>query len=207
MIFSTTVQDSDGDGLLDVWEDNQGYIDAKNGQWVGLPGANKNVKDIFIELDYLTNLHGSAGIILHSHLPKQAALDLVGDAFARGNIRAHFDLGPGIYQNDPYVISYPVPAPPEGATVFPGAGGNAIPESAVLCIDGAVLCPFPGVPAVGWKGGFVFVRDNATVPNSSPAVPLGNFQPGRGTQLPLRAFWARFGSAKIILEHCGLCDC
>ena len=193
IIFSTTVQDSDGDGLLDVWKGNQGYIDAINGQWVGLPGAKKGEKDIFVEMDYLTNLDGSAGVALHSHLPKQAALDLVGAAFARGNVHAHFDLGPGVYQyqNDPYVIPYPVPPPPQGATAFPGAGGNAIPESAVLCLDGASLCPFPGTPAVGWKGGFVFVRDNATVPNSSLAVPLGNFQPGR----LLSYYYVLFGHA------------
>jgi hypothetical protein len=204
MIFSTTVQDSDGDGLLDVWEDKQGYIDAKNGQWVSLPGANKNVKDIFVELDYLTNLDGSAGVTLHSHLPKQAALDLVGDTFARGNVRAHFDLGPGIYQNDQYAITYPVQAPPQGATAFPGAGGNAIPESAVLCIDGAVLCPFPGTPAVGWKAGFVFVRDNATVPNSSPAVPLGNFQPGRRLSYHYVFFGHALGAPRSFWSTAGL---
>ncbi len=30
-ILSTTVQDTDGDGLLDVWENNKGYTDAASG--------------------------------------------------------------------------------------------------------------------------------------------------------------------------------
>ena len=140
IIFSTIVQDSDGDGLLDAWEDNQGYIDAKNGQWVALPGAYKYVKDIFAEVDYLSNLDGSAGTYLHSHLPQRAALDMVGAAFANApvpaaagcapphvcsGINVHFDLGPGIYQGqgDPYVIPYPNGAPlagPPGVPTFPG---------------------------------------------------------------------------------------
>src|SRR5581483_2531054 len=56
MILSTTVQDTDGDGLLDVWEQNQGYTDAVSNQWVALPGANPNKKDLFVEVDYLSNL-------------------------------------------------------------------------------------------------------------------------------------------------------
>jgi len=181
VIFSTTVQDTDGDGLLDVWEDNQGYTDvstvdaAGNSPWVALPGANKNVKDIFVEIDYLSNLDGKAGNYLHSHLPKQAALDMVGNAFAAQHVNVHFDLGPGIYQGDLYVITYPVPLPnplPPNTVAPPlGTGGNAIPESAVVCTDSpATLCQFPGQAAVGWKGGFLSVKKNAT---------LGNFQSGR----------------------------
>jgi len=157
MILSTTVQDSDGDGLLDTWENNQGYTDAVSGQWVALPNANPNRKDIFVELDYLTNLDGSAGPHLHSHLPKQDALDAVGATFAKQNIGVHFDLGPGIYQGDPYVV----PA---------GTGGNAISEGQLLCSDGATLCAFPGQPAVGWKGGLAAIQTS---------TGLGNFQSGR----------------------------
>ena len=194
MILSTTVQDTDHDGLLDVWEQNQGYVDAVSGQAVPLPGADPNVKDLFVEVDYLTNLDGSGGAYLHSHLAKQAALDMVGNAFksapidydpATGHykgVRVHFDVG-NVYQSplaggpsalcggiacDPYIISNPA-----------GIGGNAISEGALVCTDGVVLCPFPGQPAVGWKGGLQFIRDNASVPGSMPPVPLGNFQAGR----------------------------
>ena len=45
MILSTTVQDTDHDGLLDVWEGpNQGYNDAVSGQFVALPGANPAIQ-------------------------------------------------------------------------------------------------------------------------------------------------------------------
>ncbi|HEV2388114.1 MAG TPA: hypothetical protein VGS20_12755 [Candidatus Acidoferrales bacterium] len=184
VIFSSTVQDTDGDGLLDVWEDNQGYTDVNTGQWVALPGANKNVKDIFVEVDYLNNLDGSAGAYLHSHLPKKDALDMVGKAFKAQGINVHFDVG-NVYQGDPYVVTYPVALPnplPPGTTAPPaGTGGNSISEGLFVCTDGATLCAFPGQPVFSWKGDFLFARNsNATVPNSMPPVPLlGNFQPGR----------------------------
>src|SRR5439155_25034973 len=82
----------------------------------------------------------------------------------------HFDLGANIYQGDPYVISYPIPAQPAGATVYANAGGNAISESALVCTDGARLCAFPGQSTVGWKGDVEFVQDQTS---------LGNFQIGR----------------------------
>jgi hypothetical protein len=151
VIFSSTVQDTDGDGLLDVWETNQGYTDAVSNQWVALLLADPNKKDILVELDYMQNLDGKAGNFLHSHLPKQAALDIVGSAFAAHNINVHFDLGSGIYTSDPYVISYPVPLPSLPPGTLPpqaGTGGKAISESLVLCTDGTTLCAFPGQPSV-----------------------------------------------------------
>ena len=174
IVLSTTVQDSDKDGLLDAWENSQGYTDAVSGQWISLPGANPNKKDMFVELDYLSDLDGSAGPNLHSHLPKEAAVDAVGTAFANQGINVHFDLGSGIYPGDPYVISYPVdlpnPLPPGASPPQQGAGGNAISEGSLLCTDGATLCAYPGQPAIGWKGSFESIKN-------SPAQ--GNFQSGR----------------------------
>ncbi len=199
IVMSTTVQDTDGDGLLDVWEQNQGYTDAVSNQWVALPGANPSVKDIFIEADYLTNLDGSAGAYLHSHLPQQAAIDYVGKAFANQDINVHFDLGPGIYQGDQYVISYPVsiPSPLPAGTLAPqaGTGGNAISEGALLCTDGASLCPYPGQPSVGWKGGFELVQGSST---------LGNFQPGRQQSYHYMLFGHSLGSPVSYWSTVGL---
>jgi len=237
IIFSTTVQDSDNDGLVDYWEQappnpvnpnplgtSPGYIDAKTGQFVALPGANPNMKDIFVEVDYLCNLTScdpNASGYLHSHLPKQQALDNVGNAFKNApvdcdpitnvckGVNGHFDVG-NVYQTarpggpsvtcgallcDPYIV----PA---------GTGGNAIPESATVCKDASspTLCQFPGTSAVGWKGGFLFVKDNPTLtlPGTTTALPLGNFQPGReasyhyllfGHALAApRSIWSTFGA-------------
>jgi hypothetical protein len=197
VIFSTTVQDQDNDGLLDAWEDGQGYTDLISGQFVALPGADKTVKDIFVQVDYLVN-YKADGTVQHSHLPKQAALDAVGKAFKNApidcagtpsvckGIKAHFDVG-NVYQSpqtggpsatcgtppvacDPYIVSNPA-----------GTGGHAISESTFVCKDSGAppLCQFPptpdglGQPTIGWKGDFLFLRDSfATVPGSSPAVPI-----------------------------------
>jgi len=194
IIFSTTVKDSDNDGLLDVWESNNppGYTDLISNQFVALPGADPLVKDIFVEVDYLHNLDLQAGSYPHSHLPKQVALDAVGNAFKNAQVdcdasganckgvRVHFDVG-NVYQSplpggpsttcgtpsvacDPYIISNPA-----------GTGGKAISESTVVCNDSGTppLCQFPGQPTVGWKGDFLFLRDSfATVPGSNPPVPI-----------------------------------
>src|SRR5262249_30097435 len=69
VVFSTTVQDSDLDGLLDAWKTNQGYCDAganrgmsnqgscplntNDPSWVALPGATRSNKDVFVQLDYM----------------------------------------------------------------------------------------------------------------------------------------------------------
>ena len=232
IIFSTTVQDSDNDGLVDYWEQpppnpvnlnpsgtSPGYIDAKTGQFVALPGANPNVKDIFVEVDYLelcatTNPDGTCKTVAHSHLPKQQALDNVGNAFKNApvdfnpitkqfqGVKVHFDLGPGIYQGDPFVVTYPVPLPP--GTVI---GGNAIPESATVCDDATspTLCQFPGTSAVGWKGGFLFVKDNQTLtlPGTNTTLPLGNFQPGREVSYHYMLFGHDLGASRSIWSTFG----
>jgi len=203
IIFRTTVQDSDGDGLLDVWEDNQGYVDAVSGQWVALPGANKSVKDIFVEVDYLSNLDLSASTYKHSHLPKRAALDIVGTAFKNRGVNVHFDLGPGLYQGDPFVISYPV-STPAGVTLYPGAGGNAISEGLFVCKDSTTLCEFLGDATIGWKGGYLFAKNTAPNPTSNPPVPLmGNFQPGRKDSYHYVLFGHALGSPRTYWTAAG----
>jgi hypothetical protein len=158
-----------------------------------------------VEVDYLSNMDGKAGAYLHSHLPKQTALDMVGDAFAAQNVHVHFDVGSTNYAGkcsttapfhcpDPYII--------QG-----GTGGNAISESAVVCSDpvppAPPQCQFPGQPTIGWKGDLLFVRDNATVPNSIPAVPLGNFQPGRGLSYHYVLFGHSLGDEESLWSTMG----
>src|SRR5262249_19063047 len=144
VIFSTTVQNSDGDGLLDVWKTNGGYDDAISVQnllpnpFVALPGANPNpgavnpqFEDVFVEIDDLTDWDGSTGLPKHSHLPKQQALDMVGDAFAKQNIHVHFDVGPTNYAGN-CSTTHPAVCP-DPYIIANGTGGNAIPESPTLC--------------------------------------------------------------------------
>lgn len=210
IIFSTTVQSSDGDGLLDVWKANHGYTDILTGQAVALPGAASGQQDVFVQIDYLSNLDGLVpGDALHSHLPKQTALDMVGDTLAARNVHIHFDVGPNYANNcsttspstcpDPYII--------QG-----GTGGNKISESAVLCTDATSLCQFPGQAAVGWKEGLLFFKnqplnypDEISCEAALHGPCIRRFQPGGkdsrhyvlfGHSLGSpRTFWTTFASA------------
>ncbi len=106
LVFSSTVQDTDGDGLLDVWE-TTGFTDM-DGTFINLPamGANPNVRDLFLEIDWMDAAD-------HSHKPKQAALNSVIAAFAGapgGGINLHVDLSNSIPE--------PVTSPPSSAWKF-----------------------------------------------------------------------------------------
>ena len=194
IVFSTTVQDTDGDGLLDTWENNKGYTDEVSGNPIALPLADPFKKDLFVQIDYLA-LRDANNNILHSHLPKQAALDAVGDAFgaAGKNINLHFDLPSSIYSGDQYVVST-------------GHGGNEISESALVCTDPAQpgpgqLCAFPNQPAVSWKGGLLAVQNGVLAFQNG----VGAFQAGRTQSYHYalfghsmgepRSYWSTVGSA------------
>jgi hypothetical protein len=73
--------DSDGDGIPDAWE-TDGY--TLGNETVDLPsmGADPNVKDVFVEIDYM----GGAD---HTHRPLDAALDLIKQSFANRGIVLH----------------------------------------------------------------------------------------------------------------------
>jgi hypothetical protein len=161
VIFSTTVKDSDGDGLLDKWETQGGYCDASinNGVctppdssdpaprfddpgWVALPGANPNQKDIYVQMDYMcrngaTTCDPTDG---SSFLPSQSARDAVATAFGNKGIILHL-----------------MPT-------------NMIPEE--TCSDADIapnLCQYPGQPGVvGWKGGFAFLKNEWVKPDGIP---------------------------------------
>jgi hypothetical protein len=159
VVFSTTVRDTDNDGLLNVWEDNHGFTDVNTNEWVALPGALSNTPDIFIQVDYLDALNRATNPVTgHSHLPKQDAIDAIGKAFEQHGINVHFDVGP-VYQGDKYVISFPLIVP-AGATAPPtGTGGRAIAESSTVCNDAApIYCEYPGQQVISWKTGFANIE-------------------------------------------------
>jgi hypothetical protein len=160
VIFSTTVQNSDNDGILDVWKQKQGYCDASvNGgvcstsdpSWVALPGATKGNKDLFVELDYMCSIVNADGTCDttngYSFYPSTAALTMVTSAFSHkgaNGINAHF-----------------IPGNPGYAAAL---GTGAIQEQ--TCTDttdasgNPVLCPFADQPGiVGWKAGFEFLKN------------------------------------------------
>jgi len=88
--LSTTVQDTDGDGLLDKWEDGS-FRNTKTPTLEDFPelqNADKNHKDLYVEINALVGAN-------HTHLPSPFVLKLVGDAFKNAppgqDVRVHFD--------------------------------------------------------------------------------------------------------------------
>ncbi|OFW33376.1 MAG: hypothetical protein A3G76_00935 [Acidobacteria bacterium RIFCSPLOWO2_12_FULL_65_11] len=178
IVFSTSVQDTDGDGLLDVWETSTDTIDDPNGQ--PLPnlhamGADPLHKDLFVEVGYMSAGEGTYGGVLkpaHTHLPAPAALKMAGDAFknapvsnpdAYPGISVHFDVGnnyqPGQSDHeaegsalDPYIIPASL-----------ARGGEAITEAACVADTQSPPrwgCQFPAYPGtISWKTGFQLYRD------------------------------------------------
>ena len=163
IVLSTEVQDSDSDGLLDVWETTPSLVDP-NGQ--PLPnlaamGANPTQKDLFIEIGYMETLapttYGGVPKPAHSHLPSAEALKLMGRAFADSpaEINVHFDVGNNYQEGEaaPFVIPASL-----------ARGGEAIDEMATVCTpDQPWVCQFSEYPGtVGWKSGFRFLEGPGT---------------------------------------------
>src|SRR6266404_5803881 len=202
VIFSTTVQGSDNDGLLASWKTNQGYCDAvavdagtcsRPGDpgWVDLPNAHipgSGNRDVYIELHYMCSSPNPDGNtcktgdgINYSFDPRPSgAIDLV--AGPNGPFAAH-----KIYLH----INETVSSRPNVANV------HAIPEQ--TCVDNPnipPLCAFPNPPGtninrgvVAWPGGFLSLKSQlvdlddptnlngcTTSPPAADCVP--RFQPG-----------------------------
>ena len=170
IIYRTEVKDSDGDGLLDVWESSTTPIYDPRGQALPLlsaMGADPARKDIFIEAGSMQAPADTAygGVLqpAHTHLPSQAALKLVGDAFknAPEPIAVHFDMG----------NAYPLP---KRASLGGGvtdtrafgergrSGRRADDRLQARPSDSPWVCQFPRYPGtVGWKTGFRSSRRGA----------------------------------------------
>jgi len=174
LVFSTEVQDSDGDGLLDIWESSAATLFDPNGQ--PLPnlhamGADPHVKDLFAEIAYMytsaDTIYGTAAEPTHSHLPPYEALKMVGDAFknAPTPINVHFDVGnnyqpnPGDLQT-PYIVQASLARGGRNISetrACPDPSDPALPP--VEC-SGPLPGQYPLYPGtVGWKTGFRFLRD------------------------------------------------
>ena len=184
VIYKTSVADTDGDGLLDVWETATAAAPVADPRGRALPpladmGANPNRKDVFMELGYMDaagQSYGGATKPAHSHLPPHATLKLIGDAFkaAPEPIAIHFDAG-----ND-----YPAGDALDAANnaeeyLIRGAGlargGEGIPETATVCQRGVTdapwVCQYSAYPGtVGWKTGFRFLRDEVLSVTPPPGI-------------------------------------
>jgi hypothetical protein len=164
MILSTTVQDTDLDGLVDVWETAPPPVDPSGQPLPDLAamGASPLHKDVFVEAAHFvagantTYGTGSSQVVDaagHNHLLSAQAITMVGNAYAAApvlnpdtttGINFHIDVGNNL-QSTPYVIPASL-----------ARGGETITERA--CVGTG--CAFPHWPGtVGWKVGLQFYRD------------------------------------------------
>src|SRR5215471_9371464 len=148
IVYRTRVNDTDGDGLLNIWESSPTTLYDPNGE--PLPNlygiANPNHKDIFVEAGYFetTGPQTYNGVVKpqHTHRPTPEALKKVGEAFAAApvmnpdgttGINIHFDVGNAYPAGvaDPYIIRGTL-----------ARGGESIDETATVCTRGAADPPW-----------------------------------------------------------------
>jgi hypothetical protein len=214
VVMSMVVQDRDLDGLLDVWESRAEWsakparLAGVYSSWpltdpTGVPlpdlqamGANPDVQDVFVQVDYLKGADG------HSHLPAKSALQAVATAFRNAPPRPslstaqcastapscpvaiHFDVGANF---QPAATFNPASCATSWTTdcaIVPSSvamGGNQIAEvpcSATGLTPSGTPCAFPGYAGVvGWKNGLRAYRDQTVtrtvggVTTSGPRMP------------------------------------
>jgi len=124
MVFRTTVQDTDGDGLIDRWETSPPPLSPLRdsaGNRIPLPdigamGASPLHQDVFVQVGYMFaaegTMYGGTPRPKHTHLPGQDALTMAAESFDQApvanpdgttGIKVHFDVGDN-YQGLPFVI-------------------------------------------------------------------------------------------------------
>jgi hypothetical protein len=150
-VFSTAVQDSDDDGLVDQLEAVSGLRNPADDPFPDLAsmGAIVGQRDLFVEVGAMSNDGSTAAA--HSHMPSANVLKTVGDALANppsgfSPIAIHFDVGPSLG------VAYRSALGPSGADRYVIAGEEARGGESIL---EQVYVRFPTTPGtVSWPTGY-----------------------------------------------------
>lgn len=177
VVASLNVQDTDKDGLLDIWETkglhrNTSVSPATFGACSDYPqepcenlpamGANPNKQDVFIQFDWMHGTGDGTGGIdghgTHDHIPKLAALNSIALTFALHGISMHFDVGNN-YQGAQSACGNTA-----CSFIIPAAyakGGSDIDEATLVCHDTLThTCDYhQPYPVLSFEFGFASVRD------------------------------------------------
>ncbi len=161
VIVSTTVQNSDNDGILDSWKTNQGYCDVSmnpscsgpgDPAWVDLTGAEPGQQDIFLQYDYMcSKVTGPTSCTVGG-----ANSDYSFDP--RLAIDTQDGLTPHADAVDKVVAAYG-----KHKIVLHAIPGNAIEENQpnITCTNSDLTCPFPNEPgAVGFRYGLENIKNS-----------------------------------------------
>jgi len=165
VIVSTTVKNSDNDGLLDSWKTNQGYCDISinascnkgDPAWVDLTGALPGEKDIFVQYDYMCS-NVSSGSCVHGGNNYSFDPSLATDPL--DNNKTAVDKVVEAFENHPPFKLHAIP-------------GNAILESQSSCTDtdvdadGNLTCPFPNeAGTLGFREGVAYIKNQTIEPST-----------------------------------------
>ena len=177
VLLRTDVQDTDADGIPDNVEDGIAIVPDGAPALPDFPalGASKTVPDLFVELGFLqtSGWPAGSGVGAHDHRPSANALALVGRAFKRAGINAHFDVGSNGYPaalnplagNCTTATNWTL-----GCAIVPAGqarGGEFVTETACGSVSTAP-CQFPAHPGtVGWKSGYQYYRDAPVAANGT----------------------------------------
>ena len=183
MMLKTAVKDTDGDGLLDIWEQATAASPVLDPNGQPLPPladmfANYRRKDIFVELGYTkTDIDLTYGGVLkpaHSHLPDHETVKQIGDMYWNApvmnvdgsvGISLHVDAGSGYPSGiaDGYIVPR-----------YLARGGEFIDESdTTQCergpLDPPWVCQWDAFPGTfGWKTGVNFVKNQVLSGEPAP---------------------------------------
>jgi len=186
VILSTTVKNSDGDGILDSWKADQGYCDAayNNGEcrrgvstdptWVPLPDARKGQRDIFLQYDYMcSTVTGppSPGNTKDTNSCKTGGSDYSFDP------RLAVDPADGKTAVEKVVDAFTNHLSPGEPFVLHAIPGNAISETLTYDINGKIVpatcsdidltCPFPNEPGtIGFREGLSYIKNQTIDPQT-----------------------------------------
>ena len=172
VIVSTTVQNSDNDGILDSWKESSppGYCDAalENGVcskgdsldpgWVPLPGAKHGEQDVFLQYDYMCSSMSSGSCVtgdgINYSFDPRLAVDtqdgLATHATAVDKVVASYANENGSNSHHSPIVLHAIP-------------GNAIEESQSSCLSSDNTCPFPNEPGtVGFREGLAYIKNQTT---------------------------------------------
>jgi hypothetical protein len=204
VIVSTTVQNSDGDGLLDVWKTNKGYCDAAVNEgtcaigspsWVALPDAKLGQKDVFVQLDYMCSILNPDGTCDttngYSFDPRLSTTDDGTSIIAKVT---------NAFANSPNPINlHVIPTHAIQELTAPAINVTSCTDIPAPAGQPNQLCAFPNQPGVvGWKGGVIYLK------NQLVDTAAGNVDHDCTTSTPAATCVQRFQHGKKDSYHYAL---
>jgi hypothetical protein len=183
VIVSTTVKNTDGDGILNSWKSAGGYCDyltnssctgQQDAGWIPLPDATIGKKDIYLQYDYMcTQVNGP---------PQVDGVNGADNSCTVGD-HTNYSFDPRLavdpLDNSKNAVQKVVEAfdnhtPNPKPFVLHAVPGNAIREDQSTCgatdVDattGYLACPFPNEPGtVGFREGLAYIKNQTIKPST-----------------------------------------